>query len=269
MRVFPRRVVLKHFAEARSRSAVSAPSFMGLRQGQQQPYVYGRQVLTSLRAPVLVPILRKQLTPVRGERTFIAGHVPPPQRTVCQALKVVRIDPDALCVKRDHRVRQWQVGRALSRQQLRLERAASRMQCFAKAVERRLKLGIRPEDLQDLLPMQPVTRVRRQELRQLLCGTPLPAPNRPIDSGPFGSKSSQQFKSELRHCPLVGSVPVAAEDKAQSGRPQSRVDRHVAARLARPRFRVALPAASRATRLMSLPANHWSCAWISSSECPR
>ena len=115
MRVFPRRVVLKHLVQACSRSAVSSAFFMGIRHGQQQLDVQGRQAVTSLRAPVLVPILWKKLAPVRRERTFIAGDIPVPKRTLRKALEVIRIDPDTPRVEREHRVRELQVGGALSR----------------------------------------------------------------------------------------------------------------------------------------------------------
>jgi hypothetical protein len=196
MRVFPRRVVLKYLAQACSRRAVSAAFFMGIREGQEQLNVEGCQAVTSLRAPVLVAILWEKLAPVRRERTFIAGDISLPKRALRKAFEVIRINPDTLPVQRDHRVRQREVGGALSRQELRLERAASRMQCLAKAVERRIDLGVRPEDLQDLLPMQAVTRVRGEQLRQRLRGTPLPASDRPGDPGPLDPKSSQQFESE-------------------------------------------------------------------------
>src|SRR5215212_12177867 len=98
MRVFPRGVVLKHLAKACGRSAVRAALFVGLRQGQQQLDVDGGEIIAALRAPILVPILWKQLPPVCRERTFTAGDIPLPKRTLREALEVIHIDPDTLRV---------------------------------------------------------------------------------------------------------------------------------------------------------------------------
>jgi hypothetical protein len=62
--------------------------------------------------------------------------------------------------------------------------------------------------------MQRVTRVCRQELRQRLCGTPLPAANRPRDADSLDSKSSEQSDTQLRHASLGRSVHIRADDRA-------------------------------------------------------
>src|SRR4029453_6888157 len=121
-----------------------------------------------------VSILWQKLARVRRERILIGHDIPLPKRTLRQVLEVIGIDPDTLRVERDHRVRERQVGGARPRQQLPLERAARGTGRFAKTVERRLEPGIRPKDLYDLLPMEAVIGMCRQELGEGLRSTPLP-----------------------------------------------------------------------------------------------
>jgi hypothetical protein len=140
------------------------------------------------------------------------------------------------------------------------------MERFAKAVERRLEPGTRPKDLQDLLPMEAVIGTRGQELGEGLGTAPLPVRDGLRDSRSLDSKTSQELDAKRSHGSLVEPVPIRAGEKAQSGRPQSRVDGHLTACFGRRPFGVPFPFTSRATSSMSSAAADTSCARSSSSE---
>src|SRR4051794_21254680 len=132
-------------------------------------------MLATLCAPVLVAILREQIAAIGAERSLVRSDISSAERALRQPLEVVEIDPDVLRVERDDGLRQAQVGGALARQELRFERTASGMKRLAERVQGGLGIDLGPEDLQDLLSMEPVAGGCRQQLRQCLGGAALPA----------------------------------------------------------------------------------------------
>ena len=104
-------------------------------------------------------------------------------------------------VQGEHGLRHPQVGGALAGLQLGLERAPGRVERLTEPVERRLRLDLRPQGLDDLLTVKRMTRMRRQQLRQRPRSAPLPQ-DRLRDSEPLHPEPREQFHEKERHLSL-------------------------------------------------------------------
>ena len=178
MNGFSRRVLLEHIAEPFRRFAVGAAPLEHFCHPEQQPDMQLLHGIATLVAPALVAVLRQQLTAVSGESSVICRDFPAAQRVLGQPLEFVGVDSDTLGVEGKHAVRQTEIRRILTSRQGRLQRAAGDMKSLTEAIERRFRVHLRPEDVDDLLAVHRVSRLDGQKLDQ-----GLGAPPRPIGYG--------------------------------------------------------------------------------------
>jgi hypothetical protein len=178
MDVLPPRILLEYLPKAVGRPAVGTTLLQLFREAEQQANVQFREEVAPLRAPAFVTVLGKELAAVGAKRGLVRGDIAASECTLGQPLEAVGVDLDQLRVQRQHAVDQAEVRGAASRQQLRLERTACRVESLGKAVQRRLELDAGPEDLQDLLTVKRMTRMRRKQLCQPFRAASLPAANR-------------------------------------------------------------------------------------------
>jgi hypothetical protein len=108
-----RLVLLEHRSEVVRRLVVGTAPLERVCQRKLHPDVQFCQEAATLGAPVLITILRQELTAVGGERALEDRDIPPPQPVLGKVLKPVRIDGDVLHVEREHGVFQAQVGGAV------------------------------------------------------------------------------------------------------------------------------------------------------------
>ena len=161
--------------------------------------------IATLVAPALVAVLRQQLTAVSGESSVIRRDLPAAQRVLGQPLEFVGVDSDTLGVEGEHAVRQTEIRRILTSQQGRLQRATGDMNSLTEAIERRFRVHLRPEDVDDLFAVHRVSRLDGQKLDQ-----GLGAPSRPIGYGlvgvaAFNAESSEQPHPQRRNPVRLGT----------------------------------------------------------------
>ncbi len=96
-----------------------------------------------------------------------------------------------LSVQREYGVRQPEVRGVCPPRQVGLESVPSGMEGLAKAVERRVNISPRPQDVKDLLPVQCVPRAGRQQLCEGFRAAPLPPRHRLCHIGVLDSESSE------------------------------------------------------------------------------
>src|SRR5690348_12402974 len=198
MNGFSRRVLLEHIAEPFCRFAVGAAPLERLGHPEEQLDMQLRQGIATLGAPALVAVFRQQLTAVSSKSSIIGRDFPAAQRVLSQLLEFVGVDSDMLSVEDEHAVRQMEIRRILTSRKGRLQRAARDMKSLTEAIERRFGVHFRPQDVDDLLAVQRMSRLDGEKLDQGLGAAPRPIGYGLPDVAAFNAESSEQPHMQRR-----------------------------------------------------------------------
>jgi len=123
-----------------------------------QPLGHHGQLLASGLGPGGVPVLGQQLTGERVERGAELRGNTRFERFVCQAFRVVRVDPHRVRIEPQQRPVGGEVRRRGARREFRFQGAACGVQGDAQAAERGGRVGVGPADVHGLLAVEAVAR---------------------------------------------------------------------------------------------------------------